>query len=213
MAIKKKLTVTKTARYFQSKEITDKTKFIWFVCHGYGQLAEFFIRKFNLPEHHVVIAPEGLHRYYLEGSSGRVGASWMTKEEREDDIHDYVLYLDQLYFKIEQQHPDIKKIILGFSQGVATAARWVGLGKINPHHFVMWAGVFPPDMNFNAHGEKWKDLNCTMVFGDQDEYYTATAFEEMGKNLLNSILKLKLMRYSGGHQIEPGALEKLVHFM
>ena len=36
--------------------------------HGYGQLAEYFIRKFNVLEEQniCVIAPEGFSRFYLE---------------------------------------------------------------------------------------------------------------------------------------------------
>jgi len=35
------------ARYFTSGHLTKNTRFIWLVFHGYGQLAEYFIRKFN----------------------------------------------------------------------------------------------------------------------------------------------------------------------
>ena len=42
---------------------------------------------------YTIIAPQGLHKFYLEGTSGRVGASWMTKENREDDIKNYLVYL------------------------------------------------------------------------------------------------------------------------
>jgi hypothetical protein len=52
---------------------------VWFVCHGYGQLAAYFIRHFaflteNAPAT-VVIAPEGLSRFHLSGNGGRVGAT------------------------------------------------------------------------------------------------------------------------------------------
>jgi hypothetical protein len=56
------------ARYYKLGEINAATRQIWFVLHGYGQLAQFFIKKFNtLTDHNVcVIAPEGLSRFYLE---------------------------------------------------------------------------------------------------------------------------------------------------
>ncbi len=77
------LIIPKTARYFQNGELNQSTSEVWIVCHGYGQLANFFLRKFDLLNSNTtcIIAPEGLHRYYLEGSAGRVGASWMTKED------------------------------------------------------------------------------------------------------------------------------------
>ena len=89
----------KTARYYTLGTLSENTKTVWFVCHGYGQLANYFLRNFKLLENEktFVISPEGFHRYYLNGFSGRVGASWMTKEDRLNDIADYVAYLDQLY--------------------------------------------------------------------------------------------------------------------
>ena len=44
---KKKISVSKTARYFQAGSISNKTKNVWFVFHGYGMLSEFFIKKFE----------------------------------------------------------------------------------------------------------------------------------------------------------------------
>src|SRR5690554_3872961 len=37
-----------------------------------------------------------MHRFYRKGTQGRVGASWMTKEARLDDIEDNHKYLDKL---------------------------------------------------------------------------------------------------------------------
>jgi hypothetical protein len=77
------------ARYSRLGEINDDTEQVWFVIHGYGQLAHYFIRKFALLENKntCIIAPEGLSRFYVnelkEGgfrNSDRVGATWMTKE-------------------------------------------------------------------------------------------------------------------------------------
>ena len=96
--MKHKLKVSKTAIYHSEGNLkTAKT--IWIVLHGYGMLAEFFIKKFNpiLNTETCVIAPEGLSKFYSKGFYGRVGATWMTKQNREDEIEDYINYLDQLY--------------------------------------------------------------------------------------------------------------------
>ena len=37
--------VENTAHYVSLGELNRGTKEIWIVCHGYGQLAKFFIRK------------------------------------------------------------------------------------------------------------------------------------------------------------------------
>src|SRR3954467_9897190 len=93
------ITVSKTARYFVSGEMTESIEQLWFVCHGYAQLASSFLTWFDAldQQKHLVIAPEGLHRFYWKGFSDKVVASWMTKEDREADIADYVNFLNKVY--------------------------------------------------------------------------------------------------------------------
>src|SRR2546425_1041706 len=80
------LAVDKTARYYSLGEPGPATRQLWFVCHGYGQLAGRFLRHFEPLDDgsRVIIAPEGLSRFYLSESPAerRVGASWMTREDR-----------------------------------------------------------------------------------------------------------------------------------
>src|SRR4051812_7128633 len=99
MATPHSITTPKTARVFTHGHISEKTKLVWIVAHGYGFLAEFFIEKFEEldPEEHFVIVPEALNRFYLKDMSGRAGASWMTTEDRENEIKDYISYLDNVY--------------------------------------------------------------------------------------------------------------------
>lgn len=80
------------------------------------------------------MAPEALNRFYLEGFAGRVGATWMTKEERLQEIDDYVNYLNQLYKTIlaNTDTSEITVNILGFSQGVATVCRWIANRYVQP---------------------------------------------------------------------------------
>src|ERR1051325_10016453 len=46
-----------------------------------------------------LVAPEGLSRFYLSerATERRVGASWMTREDRLAEIADYLGYLDAVY--------------------------------------------------------------------------------------------------------------------
>ena len=97
------------ARYYTLGDLRPSTSKIWFVLHGYGQLSKFFISKFKiLADTGVhVIAPEGLSKFYLEdittranSGNNRVGATWMTRENRLTDIENYLTYLSNVY-KIE----------------------------------------------------------------------------------------------------------------
>ena len=84
--------VTRTARYYTLGELNQNTKDVWIFIHGHRDLAGKFIMKFaELAEQgSFLIAPEGLMRLYIKGDFGDVGASWMTKEDRDADIKDYV---------------------------------------------------------------------------------------------------------------------------
>ena len=144
------LEVTRTARYWTLGPDGSNRTGTLYALHGYGQLAEYFIRKFQplADEGWRVVAPEGGHRFYLQGTEGRVGASWMTREDRLLDIKDYVLFLDQLRSAMGHavEGPDV---MLGFSQGVATAMRWMALGARGADSWqgaIAHSGVIPPDL-------------------------------------------------------------------
>lgn len=162
----------KTFRYYTYGDPV-KAKTALYVLHGYGQLAEYFIRKFHeLDESIFIIAPEGMHRFYVNGTSGRVGASWMTKEARTTDISDTINWLDKLEEEINSKYKFDKKIILGFSQGGATAARWSTYGKYKPDSIIYWASVFPPDLEEELSKEIDINKNNHFVLGNKDEYFS-----------------------------------------
>jgi hypothetical protein len=101
------LPVSRTARYFTIGEPHASLRELWFVCHGYGQLAGRFVRHFESIDapHRMIVAPEALSRFYVEvpgktHADTHVGASWMTREDRLSDIEDYVEYLDALHAHI-----------------------------------------------------------------------------------------------------------------
>ncbi|MEQ9413758.1 MAG: alpha/beta hydrolase [Cyclobacteriaceae bacterium] len=207
------------ARYYTLGELTKKTRQVWFVIHGYGQLAKYFIKKFEVlkDEGIYVIAPEGLSRFYLEniptrvaGGSNRVGATWMTRENRETDIHNYINYLQSVYDKELNRKDKPPVSILGFSQGGATATRWALSGKPQFDQFILWAGIFPPDMNFESGKEILKDKKVITVYGDNDPFITPERMKEM--ELLSSKIDLapKRIMFSGKHEIDDKTLLSLV---
>jgi predicted esterase len=163
----------KTYRYVTAGN-KNKAKYIIYILHGYGQLSRYFIRRFSfLSEDFFVVAPEGMHRFYLNGNSGRVGASWMTKEDREYDIKDNLHYLNCLSKEIERDVDFEKRIILGFSQGGATAARWYYEDPSKTDHLILWATVFPPDLDKDQETNESSDKKNYFVLGKMDEFYNS----------------------------------------
>jgi predicted esterase len=191
-----KLIAQKTFRYQQIGEL-DKATHLLIVLHGYGQLAEFFIRKFNgVPENYLVIAPEGMHRFYLNGTSGRVGASWMTKEDRESDIQDNLNWLNQLLNELKEKKKFEKIILLGFSQGGATAARWYYSKKVPFDQLILWASVFPPDLERPQINSK---SNNYFVIGTEDEFYNDEA--QMTEIDFYQKIGFQTLQFQGKHDI------------
>ncbi len=210
--------VHKTTRYSTYGELTSQTKYIWFVFHGYGQLAKFFIRKFNsLNEaEHFIVAPEGLHRFYLQGHNGRVGASWMTKEARLDDIKDYINFSDQLFTHImDQVGGEVKVNILGFSQGAATVSRWISQSKIDLKidNFILWASVFPPDIDFEINKVRLNNANVILVIGNEDEFVSADMVQQHTSILGHNQIKHTVVEFEGKHDITKEGLEKLIELI
>lgn len=204
------ITIPYKARYFTHGTLSDNTVNIWFICHGYGQLAEYFIRKFHVlnPEENFVIVAEGLHRFYLNGHSGRVGASWMTKEERLTDIENYINYLDNIY-TTTIKNTKAKIILLGFSQGAATASRWAAMGKSKIDKLILWAGVFPPDLPFETCLSKINNLEPLLVIGNNDEFISEDELNEKTIWLNEQKINYQLLKFVGKHDIYMDVLKEI----
>lgn len=200
------ISVPRNLRYCLGGNVINPKK-VLFALHGYGQLVPFFIRKFEmLSEDLLIVAPEGPHRFYLQGSSGRVGASWMTKEEREVDIQDNVIFLDLLRTTIEERFPNINdSFLLGFSQGGATAARWQALGKKLHHALILWASVFPPDLKEVEFKSASKSF---FILGNEDEYYPKPDSDELLSDYEQR--GFEVITYQGKHDINNEVLREIL---
>lgn len=190
------------ARYEVLGEPSDQIEHLWFVCHGHGQLAKFFIRKFkNLDDgKHLIVAPEGLFRYYLEGFTGRVGATWMTKEDRKSDINNYLTYLSAVMREVKKDlNPNVKTTLLGFSQGAATISRFATQTEVAFDRLVLWAGVFPPDLPPLESQRKLSDKQCYLVYGLQDKFLTPERIAEQNAIAKTINIKPEEITFNGEH--------------
>lgn len=200
-----KFTTSKTATY-STLGNPKIAKHILFVLHGYGQLSRFFIRKFqSLNENYFIVAPEGLHRFYLNGTSGRVGASWMTKEQRNNDIHDYIRYLDDLWKEVSNNYSFDTKTLLGFSQGGATASRWLEFGSFKASTIILWGAVFPSDL-----GQNWdltfKSTTNYFVIGNEDPYFSPEKIERQVQFFEEKNVTFTTVIFNGKHEIDQPTL-------
>lgn len=212
----KKIVTQRTARYYYMGGENKPVDSIWFVLHGYGQLAEKFLESLSLLSegNNLVVAPEALNRFYFNSREGRiVGASWMTKEDRENDITDYVKYLDAVYEEVisEYSGKQVKLFLLGFSQGAATAWRWSMLGKIHPDRLILWGGAAAADPEWKEYIEKLNNMNPLFVVGSDDKYISGEAFKKEIEKMDAAGLKYSVMHYEGKHELDSSVLEKLIN--
>lgn len=205
--------IQKQARVVLLGSESDAVERLWIVLHGYGQLATYFARKFEPIDDGktLVVVPEGLHRFYLNGFSGRVGASWMTKEDRLTDIADNHQYLNQLFEHYQSAHPKARIGIIGFSQGAATAVRWFCQSAHLPDRLVIWSGAFPDDLNWFDDIPVLNQRPLTFVLGDNDEFYDEERIEQQSVWLQSKNLQFNTIRFKGGHDIDPETLISVHH--
>ena len=207
--------VPKRARYYQLGEQAGATD-LWMVCHGYGQLAGRFVSHFACiaKAGRVIVAPEALHRFYINpppapAPDRRVGATWMTREDRANDIADYIDYLDILISELAAQSPQARVRVLGFSQGTATVLRWAVRATRAPHDLILWAGEVPADADWNMGARKLAHTSIHAVRGRQDELTPNTALQRNLQTLSAVGLTYQMHEFDGGHHLDETVLRDL----
>lgn len=210
--MKKLVEFTYQAHYSVSHEPTFQEKEVWIVFHGYGQLAEFFIRKFlpyDSPDR-LIIAPEGTNYSYLNGFHGKVGANWMTRHEREVAIENNHRFLDGLMENILTEFKEVPVIhVLGFSQGAATATRWTSRWSGRVKSLILWAGGFAQDLDLEKVRDVFSETKLILILGENDELITPESILKQ-EELIDKLGKIvQKISFSGGHELNAEILKKI----
>lgn len=198
-----RLAVTRSARCFtQGGEAASEA---WMMLHGYGQLASRFLRAFAplATPGRLLVAPEGLSRFYLEAGAGKVGASWMTREDRAREIEDYLAYLDQVRARLI---PPVPLTVLGFSQGVATASRWAVAATPAPVRLICWGGLLPEEIP----AASLIPMRLTYVVGAKEEWAPVPAVEAQAASFRAAGVTVEVVEFEGGHEIRREVVAQLV---
>ena len=212
MSTEHRIDITFKARYHTLGDINQQVEHVWFVCHGHGHLAEYFIKQFACLDNgkHLIIAPEGLSKYYLKGLNGRVGATWMTKEDRLNDIENYLTYLKAVYDEVEKElSQDVKITLLGFSQGAATISRFATQRQIKFDRLILWAGIFPPDLPSPTSAERIQGKSIFWVYGTKDPYLSDKVVEQQEELADGLGVKPQIISFEGEHELNEGVLLQL----
>lgn len=213
------IVVRRSARYYTRGPMDESVSQVWMVCHGFAQLAGRFMRHFVPLDDgtRLIVAPEALNRFYVEqrpgphGPDSKVGATWMTREDRLHEIEDYVGYLDTLSDEIFRSIPreKVALTVLGFSQGVATVARWAVHGHTRPDHLILWAERLPPEIDLGAGAEELAAIpRLSLVAGLKD--LEAQRVLPLEKERLQRLgLRHTVHGFDGGHHLDEETLRRL----
>lgn len=213
----------RTARYVVLGAEPAQARRIWFVLHGYGMLAHRFVRPFEhiIPPETCIVAPEALSRFYLEmpradgGHMQRIGATWLTKESRDTEIADAHQWLDAVHDEVMNEAITVQghapvTAVLGFSQGVATAMRWVASGSVAPRLFVAWAGGLAQDVDRAAFVRKLENAELLLVSGTRDQYATDANRTAMASAIAALGVKHRILSFDGEHNLHEPLLAEIL---
>jgi len=202
------LITPRTARFYTLGKLSESTQNVWIVLHGYGQLAKDFLQLFESIDNdsNFLIAPEGLNRFYSRHRTQTVVSTWMTSEDRHNEIKDYITYLDNLYSHLNLHHSKARIIVLGFSQGVATASRWINATENRVDDFVIYAGEIAKEL-LTPFSEKIKSLPLIYVTGKSDPLITREEHLKVYEMMKN--LKAHILEFDGGHEVLPEVVKNI----
>ncbi len=205
--------VQRTARYHTLGPPVQEAASLWVVLHGYGYLAADFLNEVACLDDGTchIVAPEGLSRFYWRMGQPKVGATWMTREDRLAEIEDYVHYLDLLHATLTQGlESPVPLHVLAFSQGSATACRWLTMGQVRADKLYLWGGEVPPDLDLEVHATTLRAAELTMVVGLRDEFISEERRNRERDRLQPWGLPVAFHTYDGRHRIDPDTLLRIV---
>ncbi|WP_394748612.1 alpha/beta hydrolase [Spongiimicrobium salis] len=203
--MEKQITYATSNSYSTRNTLLPTTKNVWIVLHGIGYLSRYFLRYFDqLPqEENYLIAPQAPSKYYLNDTYTHIGASWLTKENTETEIHNVLEYLEAV--RNNEAIPEhCKLVIFGYSQGVSIAARWVAKKKFRCTHLVLYSGSIPNELvpeDFLFLEEN--NTKVITVVGDKDPYITKERYALEVKKT-NTLFKGEVhhITFQGAHEVK-----------
>lgn len=210
------IVVSRRARYYTLGDVAGAHE-LWVVLHGYGQLAADFASEFELvvTPGRAVVVPEALNRYYKDAAADAarhldtpLGTTWMTRMHRDAEIADYVEYLDAVVEAT--QSAGARLCVLGFSQGVATATRWMAFGSRSFERAVLWAGTVPPDLDLSRHVARFPAVGVEYVMGTRDRASEWIDLPQVQKRFKEAGIGFELHRFEGGHRLDRDTLRVLM---
>ncbi len=211
MSKEKKVSYQSTNTYSVLNSLSEKTKNVWMVFHGLGYLSRYFINYFSHlnTDENFIIAPQAPSKYYQDNQFKHVGASWLTRENTQEETENILRYIDAVYEK-ELANYNRKLIVLGYSQGVSIATRWVARRKINCQQLILHSGGIPTELIPQDFDFLPISTQVTYLYGNKDQYITEARITEqtlIGSKLFGDRLTIEV--FDGIHEVNTQFISKI----
>lgn len=207
----KEISYKSTNSYSTLNNLTDLTENVWFVCHGMSYLSRYFLKYFkNLnSEENYIIAPQAQSKYYIPPSFKHVGASWLTKENTLKETDNVMRYFDAV-LEAESISQEKNIIVVGYSQGVSVAMRYIAKRQLHCDQLVLMSGGIPKELV--ADDFKFlKESKVTMIYGTDDEYLNDERMKYEGNRIAELFGdKANIIPFEGKHIVNVELINALV---
>lgn len=211
MAKEKEVSYTAKNSYTTLNELNPATRNLWLVFHGMGYLSRYFIRYFQhlSASENYIVAPQAPSKYYLGNDFKHVGASWLTRVATETETENVLSYVDAVWERERPQQP-VRLILMGYSQGVSIATRWIASRKIPCQELLLHSGGIPIELKPSHFEYLPADTQVTYLYGTADEYITeARKTEEQLKASALFGDRLNVHVFQGKHEVSKPFLERI----
>ncbi|MBU2929780.1 alpha/beta hydrolase [Winogradskyella psychrotolerans] len=207
----KEITYTATNSYSTLNTFTERTKTIWLVCHGMGYLSRYFLRYFDKlnAEGNYIIAPQAPSKFYIQPKM-HVGANWLTKVDTEAGTESIINYFDAV-LKVEKIPDNINFIVLGYSQGVSVALRYLAKRQLPCNQLVIHSGGIPKELTSKDFEYLPNETAVKLIYGTEDEYLDEARIQHetaRAKALFHS--RVSIIPFKGKHVVNVDLINALV---
>jgi len=201
-----------TSNSYSTLNVLNKnTKNVWFVCHGMGYLSRYFLKYFKSldPDKNYVIAPQAPSKYCQQPKM-HVGANWLTRDNTQAGMENIINYFDSI-FTNEQLSSNLNLIVLGYSQGVSVALRYMIKREIQCNKLIIHSGGIPVELVNKDFSYLKKETEVYLVYGTKDEYLNEQRIVEetkKAKELFGD--KLQIIPFEGSHIVNVSFINSIV---
>ena len=197
--------------YSTLNNINENTENVWFVCHGMGYLSRYFLKYFKSldSDKNYIIAPQAPSKYYQQPKM-HVCANWLTRDNTESGMENIIKYFDAI---LDNEHlpKNINFIVLGYSQGVSVALRYISKRKLQCNKLIIHSGSIPKELVDENFKYMNNETEVFIVYGTKDEYlneYRIIEETQLAKELFGN--KLKIIPFEGKHVVNVDFIKSII---